>query len=178
MSNIVSLETGIDKCIEQLTRKLDECAHTGNCIDLATWVQWYAFDVIGQLFFSKPFGFLEHGHDHAGYIRALDLVVPLIAVACVMPASLRPVFVLIGILVPRISKALRALKHIEDASETCVVERQRLHDHMDSGEHAPTDMLESFLAIVRKREERADFGLTEAKMEVYGALYDLSFPLR
>ncbi|KAF3031644.1 hypothetical protein E8E12_000748 [Didymella heteroderae] len=169
MSNIVSLESGIDKCIEELTRKLNQCAHTEDCIDLASWVQWYAFDVIGQLFFSHPFGFLEHAHDHAGYIRALDLVVPLIAVACVMPAYIRPVFLLVGILVPRISKAMRALKHIEHASEACVVERQQLHNNIVADKHAPTDMLESFFAIVRKREERADFGSTEVKMEVYGA---------
>jgi hypothetical protein len=174
----VSLESGIDKCIEELTRKLNQCAHTEDCIDLASWVQWYAFDVIGQLFFSHPFGFLEHAHDHAGYIRALDLVVPLIAVACVMPAYIRPVFLLVGILVPRISKAMRALKHIEHASEACVVERQQLHNNIVADKHTPTDMLESFFAIMRKREERADFGSTEVKMEVYGALYDLSFPLR
>lgn len=170
MANVVRLESSIDKCIEQLTEKLSECAHTEGSIDLATWVQWYAFDAIGQLFFSRAFGFLRHGHDHAGYIRALDLLVPTITVACVMPGYLRPLFLISGALLPQIPKALRALKHIEDASEACVAERQQLHSHMASSAQAPTDMLEGFFTIMRQKGERVDFGLTEVKMEAYGAL--------
>lgn len=84
MTNIVRLERSIDTCIEMLTERLTECAEAKESVDLATWVQWYAFDVIGKLFFSRTFGFIQHAHDHAGYIRALDLLLPMIAVACVM----------------------------------------------------------------------------------------------
>ena len=127
MSNIVRLESSIDKCIEVLTAKLSERAKKNEVIDLSTWLQWYAFDAIGKLFFSRAFGFMEFAQDHKGYIQALDLLVPMIAIACKMPVYLRPFFLISGALVSRVFKVLRALKHIENASCACVAERQHMH---------------------------------------------------
>ncbi|KAF5562345.1 hypothetical protein FNAPI_3241 [Fusarium napiforme] len=36
---------------------------TGQRLDLAHWLQWYAFDVIGSITFQRRFGFLERRHD-------------------------------------------------------------------------------------------------------------------
>lgn len=170
MSNIIRLESSIDKCIGVLTAKLSDCAKRREAIDLSIWVQWYAFDVIGELFFSRAFGFMEFAHDHAGYIRALDLLVPMIAIACTMPSYLRTFFLISGALVPQVFKALKALRHIEDALGACVAERQQLHDQSPPAQAKPEDMLESFFSIMREKGDKVDFGLTEVKMEAYGAL--------
>jgi hypothetical protein len=115
------------------------------------------------------FGFMKDAYDYGGYIRALDLLVPFIAVACESPTYLRTLVLISGAMIPRVFKALKALKHIEDASEACVIERQRL---ISSGKaNDREDMLQSFFDIMREKGDRKDFGLTEVKMEAYGALY-------
>jgi len=40
--------------------------------DLGTWVQYYAFDVIGEITFSKRFGFLETGTDVQGIMEDIE----------------------------------------------------------------------------------------------------------
>lgn len=126
--------------------------------------------MVGQLFFSRKFGFMENAHDYKGYIRALDLLVPIIAVACAMPVYMRPFLLISGALIPRMFKALRALKHLESASEACVAERLRHLNSETSGSGDRRDMLNCFLDIMNEKGREMDFGLTEVKMEVYGAL--------
>ncbi|KAE8864792.1 hypothetical protein PTNB73_05680 [Pyrenophora teres f. teres] len=167
MSNIIQMEENMDKCVQMLMEKLAECATRTAAINISQWIQWYAFDVVGELFFSRMFGFLKGAYDHGGYIHALDLLIPLIAVACASPAYLRPLVLISGAMIPQVFKALKALKHIEDASESCVTDRQRL---IESGEAGDTeDMLQSFFGIMQKKGSQKDFGITEVKMEVYGA---------
>ncbi|KAG9188185.1 hypothetical protein G6011_02108 [Alternaria panax] len=134
---------------------------------MSAWVQWYAFDVIGELFFSRSFGFIKNAHDCGGYIRALDLLIPFIAIACASSAYLRSVVLISGAMIPRVFRALKALKHIEDASAACVSERQRLINSGKADECE--DMLQSFFNIMRQNGSQKDFGLTEVKMEAYGA---------
>jgi hypothetical protein len=116
------------------------------------------------------FGFMKNAHDYGGYIHALDLLLPFIAVACVSSTYMRPFILLSGAMIPRVFNALKALKHIETASEECVAQRQRLLATNKSPK--PQDMLQGFFEIMHKRSNiKADFGLTEVKMKAYGALY-------
>ncbi|EUC31177.1 hypothetical protein COCCADRAFT_101960 [Bipolaris zeicola 26-R-13] len=167
MSNIIQLEEDIDRCVQLLIAKFTDRAMKGSIIDMSEWVQWYAFDVIGKLFFSNPFGFLQNAHDHAGYIHALDLLIPFITVACVAPTYLRPLVLLSGAAIPRVLKALKALKHIESASEACVEQREHLIANGKAEECE--DMLQSFFTIMQEKGQEKDFGITEVKMEAYGA---------
>jgi hypothetical protein len=115
------------------------------------------------------FGFMDKARDHAGYIRALDLLIPFIAVACVSPSYLRNLVLISGAMIPRVYKALSALKHLEVASEACVTKRQELLADGEDDKH--DDMLSRFFDVMREQGEKKDFGVTEVKMEVYGALY-------
>ncbi|EUC39786.1 hypothetical protein COCMIDRAFT_110588 [Bipolaris oryzae ATCC 44560] len=167
MSKILKLEKKVDKCVQLLVAKFTDCAIKGSMVDLSEWVQWYAFDVIGELFFSRMFGFLHGGHDYGSYINALDCLIPFIAVTCVSPAYLRPLIFVGGAAIPRTLKALKALQHIEAASKACVMERQNL---IANGEAKDCkDMLQSFFDIVLEKGQQKDFGITEVKMEAYGA---------
>jgi hypothetical protein len=187
MSSIIQLEENLDKCIELLMEKLKGYAAVGGTVDIAQWVQWYvaklrfvletpltylqtryAFDVIGELFFSRMFGFMEHAHDHAGYINALDELIPIIAVACVMPSYLRLPVMICSAIIPRVFKALKALDHIGTAAGDSVHERQ--HELATNKFNDREDMLQSFFDIMHKKGSEKDFGLTEVKMEVYGGL--------
>ncbi|KAJ6149758.1 hypothetical protein N7471_000957 [Penicillium samsonianum] len=72
MSTLTEFEPFVDKTIYTLFGKLDEFAAEAKVCDIAAWLQYYAFDVIGELTFSKPLGFLEKGNDIDGIIVALE----------------------------------------------------------------------------------------------------------
>lgn len=75
-------------------------------------------------------------------------------------------------MVPQVLKALKALKHIENASGTCVAKRQQLHGQLNPEQAKPEDMLESLFDIMREKGDKLDFILTKVKTEAYGALQD------
>ncbi len=65
--------------------RLDEFAKSGENMDLGQWLQMYAFDVVGELFFGHEFGFMENRHDHEDYIQSLDILLPAVVTASVLP---------------------------------------------------------------------------------------------
>ncbi|KAI0514712.1 cytochrome P450 [Xylaria bambusicola] len=67
MDSMVNLEPMIDELIADLLRKLRELQ--GQRIDLGHWVQLYAFDIVGSITFSRPFGFVEEGDDNGLFER-------------------------------------------------------------------------------------------------------------
>ncbi|KAJ5506124.1 Cytochrome P450 [Penicillium expansum] len=72
MSTLTEFEPFVDKTIHTLFGKLDEFVAEAKVCDIAAWLQYYAFDVIGELTFSKPLGFLQKGGDIDGIIVALE----------------------------------------------------------------------------------------------------------
>ncbi|KAJ0328357.1 hypothetical protein COL5a_005134 [Colletotrichum fioriniae] len=44
----------------------------GQVVNLGTWVQWYAFDVIGAITFSRRFGFMETRSDVNDVISGIE----------------------------------------------------------------------------------------------------------
>lgn len=64
MSTLVGFEPPIDNTTTVFLKELKErfADNSGVC-DLGSWLQYYAFDVIGELTFSKRLGFLERGID-------------------------------------------------------------------------------------------------------------------
>lgn len=74
MSAIVELESLVDSCIKIFMGKIDKHIDDRAPLNMARWFQWYAFDVIGELTFSKRFGFLEKEADIEGAMRQIDLL--------------------------------------------------------------------------------------------------------
>lgn len=63
LSNVVKGEPYIDKALRLFQAQLDRRVISGSSIELDKWVNYLAFDVVGESTFSKSFGFLEVGHD-------------------------------------------------------------------------------------------------------------------
>jgi hypothetical protein len=63
------METAIDTCTSEFLSKLRE--RCNSAIDLGTWLQFYAFDVVGTLVFGKKLGFLEKGRDVDGIMQMI-----------------------------------------------------------------------------------------------------------
>ncbi|KAK0723562.1 putative cytochrome P450 oxidoreductase [Lasiosphaeria miniovina] len=64
LSNTLPLEVFVDKTISVMMEQLDKrFVDSGAVFDLSEWLQYFAFDVMGTLTFSKRYGFLEEGRD-------------------------------------------------------------------------------------------------------------------
>ena len=76
MSNLVQFEPLVDSTIEafitQLQKRVVDRPADDGILDFGTWLQFYAFDVIGELTFSKRLGFVDEGKDIDGIIGTLE----------------------------------------------------------------------------------------------------------
>ncbi|RMZ84878.1 hypothetical protein DV738_g457, partial [Chaetothyriales sp. CBS 135597] len=66
MSTLVTFEPLIDSTSSLFMKRLDEFAEAGVTFDFGQWLQMYAFDVIGEIIFSKKLGFLDTKTDVDG----------------------------------------------------------------------------------------------------------------
>jgi hypothetical protein len=70
MSNMRNYEPYVDECTQLFADAMRELE--GQKVDLAVWLQWYAFDVVAGLTFQRRFGFLEQRKDVNDMIGQLD----------------------------------------------------------------------------------------------------------
>lgn len=130
LTSILDSEKYIDSCTETFMECLDDFATTGTPMDLGMWLQMYAFDVVGELFFGRQFGFMRDKVDYGGYIESLDILLPAVATSCVLPSYVRPLKVF-GHLLPPLRRALLCYDSIVVAAKKAVQERQM---QMEKGE--------------------------------------------
>lgn len=82
MSTLVQYEPFVDSTTELFLSQTDKIyVQPGRTCDFARWLQFYAFDVIGEMTYSKRHGFLEDNKDVEGIIHYLgslfDYVAPI-----------------------------------------------------------------------------------------------------
>jgi hypothetical protein len=72
MSALVQYEPSVDVILEQFLDQTNSLFASKNATcDFAEWLQFYAFDVIGQITYSKSHGFVEKGEDVEGMVGYL-----------------------------------------------------------------------------------------------------------
>ncbi|KAH6632420.1 cytochrome P450 [Chaetomium tenue] len=75
MAAMQQLGPFIDDMVELLGRKVGEHVDgrgEGAVFDLGDYLHYFAFDVLGEVAFSRGFGFLEEGRDVDGAIKTID----------------------------------------------------------------------------------------------------------
>jgi len=65
------MEPYVDTTIETMSQRLASFANTRKPVNMAFWMQAYAFDVVGELAFGRAFGFLASGQDVGGQMANL-----------------------------------------------------------------------------------------------------------
>ncbi|KAF9631373.1 Cytochrome P450 [Lasiodiplodia theobromae] len=63
LTSLLAKEDAIDSCSKLFMEKLRSFVDENKPVDLGQWLQYYAFDVIGELSFAKKLGFLQVGAD-------------------------------------------------------------------------------------------------------------------
>jgi hypothetical protein len=94
LSTLLGMEEYVDQCSTLLLRQFEKFAKNKDVIDLSPWLQYYAFDVVGELGivllvpsdlgFGKKFGFIEAGKD-IGWIGMIDEILLFLTWVCSLP---------------------------------------------------------------------------------------------
>ncbi|KAI1498990.1 cytochrome P450 [Biscogniauxia marginata] len=72
MANLVEFEPYVDVTITFFLERLEELRkNSGRTCNLGTWLQLFAFDVMGEITFSKRLGFLDEAKDVGGIMSAI-----------------------------------------------------------------------------------------------------------
>ena len=72
MSKVVSFEPQVNSTMEYFFERLDRVfADKDQVCSFSFWLQAFAFDVIGEITFSKRIGFLEKGEDIDGIMGSI-----------------------------------------------------------------------------------------------------------
>ncbi|KAI0004697.1 cytochrome P450 [Xylariaceae sp. FL0662B] len=78
MQSILTMQNSVDKTIvslcEQLENRFMDGKNTGKTCDIADWIGYYAWDIVGEITFSQEFGFLKSGTDVKGMIHTAESV--------------------------------------------------------------------------------------------------------
>ncbi|KAJ6005490.1 hypothetical protein N7451_003434 [Penicillium sp. IBT 35674x] len=80
LTNITKMEPYIDSVLETFKIRFDELSATGGTVQFQDWFSFFAFDVLGEVTFSKSFGFVESGTDIRNAIANTGSLVYYIAV--------------------------------------------------------------------------------------------------
>jgi cytochrome P450 len=63
LSNVIKSEDAVSRTIEMLLDWMDKYAVDQKAMELDQWFTFTAFDIVGEVLFSKQFGFLQQGVD-------------------------------------------------------------------------------------------------------------------
>lgn len=83
MSTLVQYEPFVDSTTELFLSQTEKIyANTGKSCDFSNWLQFYAFDVIGEMTYSKRHGFVEENKDIDGIVEYLGGLFNYVAPVC------------------------------------------------------------------------------------------------
>ncbi|RDL39232.1 uncharacterized protein BP5553_03572 [Venustampulla echinocandica] len=90
MHNLLQYEPQVSRTIDQFCEHLDEQfidgSNAGKTCNMDDWLLYFAWDVIGELTFSKPMGFMEKGCDFNGLLADADKAQDYFAVVGQIPS--------------------------------------------------------------------------------------------
>lgn len=128
----------------------------------------YAFDVLGDLIFGAPFGFLETSSDYGNWIEALDRMLPVLATMSVLPANYRVPYLMAGTLWKSMRQQLQDLGQLTVTAKGLVQKRQdELEDAKNEKVKSRRDVLAKLFEVQATKGEKEDFTLPDIQMESY-----------
>ena len=172
MTSILEGEPYIDRCSAVFRAKMSAFAEQGVSVDLGLWMQCYAFDVIGELYFGSQFGFLETGKDVQNYMEILGRRIPAFINIANLPPVWRMPYVLSQMLRKSFREDMKRIRGLEDVGPARIEEKRKLMeaeagelDEAGREQIGRTDMLAKLFELHRTRGEKEDFGAADIEQE-------------
>ncbi|KAH6683345.1 cytochrome P450 oxidoreductase [Halenospora varia] len=162
INSVLESEPYIDSVTEAFLKRMAEFADSNTVVDMSEWLHMYTFDVIGELFFGRMFGFIHSGKDVGGYIGAVDTILPHAIKMAVIPIWQRPFQIFMIPFSAKFRGAITKFNALAAASKQYVDERV-------NGKSDRTDMLEKLLGVMK--EKSPDFDITDVYTESYTAIF-------
>ncbi|KAF2445759.1 cytochrome P450 [Karstenula rhodostoma CBS 690.94] len=154
MGSVLRNEDQMDECLRLFMNRMEEFADREESFDLGLWLEMYAFDIIGAVFFGKQFGFMENRHDHGKYIESVHLAMPFLSVLTMTPTYLRYFVMACAVAVPKLLKAVIAVDGIRAIAIQNTKEQMKAAEEATSKRH---DILSQLLTIVHEKGEKVNF---------------------
>ena len=148
MSSLVTYESYVDSCTDILEQRLREFASNGDTVDMMKWLQCYAFDVIGDITYSRRFGFLDAGKDVAGLMEALSKSMPYSTLVGIYPGLHRFLFAIMSWLsVGGAAGRAYLMKFVDERLNQRRMERKQDAEKpvFKTDENAPQDFVDKLL---------------------------------
>ena len=143
LTKIKRMEPLIDAQISRWFSRLDALFGQGKPFDFCPWSVYMAYDVVTDIGFGAPFGFIEQGRDVAGLIRAMhDGILPFGIMARMWPLMDWLKSTWVGkylVTTPEDKNGFGAMMRFRDA-----LIAKRLAD-LDRGEKDRVDILQNFI---------------------------------
>ncbi|KAF9773847.1 hypothetical protein IL306_008254 [Fusarium sp. DS 682] len=150
LTNLLESEAAIDSCTELFMSRLGEWAATGKPIDLGMWLQYYAFDVVGEVTFAQKLGFLDMGGDVDNMMETIEGIL-LYASLCGQVPEMHPLLLgnpLFPILMPSMESWNSVLTFtLKAINSRTSIKRDGELELTDGGEK---DMLSRWAAVKNK----------------------------
>ncbi|KAI0015268.1 MpaD/MpaE fusion protein [Xylariomycetidae sp. FL0641] len=146
LSNTLPLEPFVNQTIQAMTEQIDKKFVASQAVfDLADWLQYFAFDVMGTLTFSKRYGFLEQGRDVDNMLSTIWTYMETAAPMTQIPwldnvmyknsvtAMFRKTtgFTILGIVAKYIAERVEARKAVKSEGNNGLSDRDLLSQFMD-----------------------------------------------
>ena len=143
LSNIIKSEPYIDNLLSLFRSRLSTLAANHAPVDWDYWLDYLAFDVVGEVTFSKQFGFLAQGQDIADAIKNQTILTIYLAVMAYFPWAHN--YLLANPLIEKLG--LQPAMHVLDTCNAAIVQRS-------SNDKVRKDMIEQWLEQHRNHPDR------------------------
>ncbi|VUC31300.1 unnamed protein product [Clonostachys rosea] len=116
MSSMVAYEDAVDRMTQVCVQKIYEFTKNKALVDIPQWMQYYAFDVIGEITFNTNFGMMEKETDTSGLLPEARATNDFLGLFGIIPDTFSAIMKL-GRLTQMFSKPLRMVEYITDQVE-------------------------------------------------------------
>ena len=166
MTSVLEMEKYIDQLIELFLQKMGGLADGNELMDVGLWTWRFTYDIIGELFFGKAYGFLEQERDIDNLMAAAAAVAPFEGMMGVAPTWLTP-FMVWMLAIPNIARGVMNMQKVKVTGKKVVADRMR---EVESQEQTRKDMLGKMLSIVWENDEKYDWTVQDVEQECFVAM--------
>jgi hypothetical protein len=167
LTNVLKSEPALDETVNLFIQRLDQFAGRGEEFDFGLWLEMYAYDNIGVVFFGKQFGFMKDSVDYGGYIHAVHKSMPFLTLLSMAPTYIRPLLMVGALTIPSLLKAVLAIEEVKKTSQR---ETYAAQARTEEANTKRVDMTSQLLGIVREKGEKNNFGVNEIISESWTAV--------
>ena len=165
MTSVLEMEKYVDDVIQRFMQKMSKLADRDESVDLGLWTWRFTYDIIGELFFGKSYGFLEQESDVGNLMAAGDTVTPFMGMMGMAPAWMRPLLMSM-LAVPSIASALKNIGKVKATGKKQVAERL---SEVEDGKETRGDILGKLVQIVQNKGQKVDWTTQDVEQECFTA---------